>query len=227
MNKLMNKLTTFSILIALVTFSATLALAGDLEPPSGPAPSMKTLQQIWDKLESIENTCCSGGGDASIPKTGQTTSYGDRDDGALQQGVAWPDPRFTDNGDGTVTDNLTNLVWLKDANCFGTQTWTIALAAANGLADDACGLSDGSVAGDWWLPNRRELFSLVDDSQDSPALPSDHLFINVQSATYWSSTALAGISTHAWAIYLVLGDMNYIPKTENQKNYVWPVRAGQ
>jgi hypothetical protein len=32
-------------------------------------------------------------------------------------GVAWPNPRFTDNSDGTVTDNLTGLIWLKNANC--------------------------------------------------------------------------------------------------------------
>lgn len=30
-------------------------------------------------------------------------------------------PRFTDNADGTVTDNQAGLIWLKDADCFGTQ----------------------------------------------------------------------------------------------------------
>jgi hypothetical protein len=45
-------------------------------------------------------------------------------------------PRFRDRGDGTVKDNLTNLIWLKDANCFGPQTWDNALDAANTLADD-------------------------------------------------------------------------------------------
>ena len=55
-------------------------------------------------------------------KTGQTVSYALGDDGDLQKGVMWPVPRFTDNGSGTVTDNLTGLIWLKDANCFGSQT---------------------------------------------------------------------------------------------------------
>ena len=58
---------------------------------------------------------------AMLPKTGQTTSYAAGDDGALQKGVAWPNPRFTDNGNGTVTDNLTGLIWLKNANCFGHE----------------------------------------------------------------------------------------------------------
>ena len=64
---------------------------------------------------------------ALVEKTGQTTSPGTRDDGALQRGVTWPSPRFTDNGDGTVTDNLTGLIWLKDANYDGEKRWTNAL----------------------------------------------------------------------------------------------------
>ena len=45
-------------------------------------------------------------------------------------GVEWPNPRFTDNGDGTVTDNLTALIWLKNANCFGVEKWNDALSSA-------------------------------------------------------------------------------------------------
>jgi hypothetical protein len=52
---------------------------------------------------------------AGVPKTGQTTSYALGDDGDLQMGIAWPEPRFTDNEDGTVTDNLNGLMWTKDA----------------------------------------------------------------------------------------------------------------
>ena len=59
--------------------------------------------------------------------------YDTKDDGALQKGVAWPIPRFTDNINGTVTDNLTRLIWMKNANAFGTKTWADALTTANGL----------------------------------------------------------------------------------------------
>ena len=54
---------------------------------------------------------------ALVPKTGQTTSYDTGDDGEYQKGFEWPVPRFTDNENGTVTDNLTGLIWLKNANC--------------------------------------------------------------------------------------------------------------
>ena len=84
-----------------------------------------------------------------VPRTGQTTSYATGDDGALQKGVVGPSPRFTDNADGTITDNLTSLVWLKDSDCFGLQNWFEALADALSLNSGECGLTDGSVAGDW------------------------------------------------------------------------------
>ena len=50
-------------------------------------------------------------------------------------------------GKGTVTDNLTRLIWLKNANAFGVRTWEQALSDANTLASGSAGLTDGSVAG--------------------------------------------------------------------------------
>jgi hypothetical protein len=78
---------------------------------------------------------------APVPKTGQTASIATGDDGDLEKGVASPNPRFTDNGNGTIMDNLTGLTWLKNASCLGQQTWANALAAANVLASPnvACG----------------------------------------------------------------------------------------
>jgi hypothetical protein len=162
---------------------------------------------------------------AGVPRTGQTESYGPRDDGALQKGVAWPSPRFTDNGNGTVTDNLTGLIWLKNANAFGIKNWTTALTDCNTLAANGTTLTDGSVAGDWRLPNRRELFSLIDDSKFNPALSTGHPFTGVKSDYYWSSTTHADSTGNAWYVYLDHGDVVYVSKISNI--YVWPVRSGQ
>ena len=52
-----------------------------------------------------------------LARTGQTTLYESGDDGDLQAGAAWPNPRFENLGDGTIRDRLTGLVWLQDANC--------------------------------------------------------------------------------------------------------------
>jgi hypothetical protein len=67
-----------------------------------------------------------------VPQTGQKMCWdsegkvipgaGSGQDGDAQAGVPLPNPRFTVNQDGTVTDNLTNLVWLKNANPFGLSS---------------------------------------------------------------------------------------------------------
>ena len=169
---------------------------------------------------------CPPKGPAPVPKTGQTTVYGSRDDGYWQQavGVQWPNPRFTDNLDGTITDNLTGLIWLKHANCFGLRTWDNALSDSNGLADGSCGLTDGSSAGDWRIPNRFELASLLNLSYLDPAISHTPGFTHVQSYYYWSSTTTATNSGIAWYVDMGYGVVSMKPKSD--VIYVWPVRGG-
>ena len=161
---------------------------------------------------------------APVPKTGQTTSYATGDDGDLEKGVAWPTPRFTDNGNGTVTDKLTGLIWMQDANILGKKTWTTALATANTLASGSGGLTDGSVAGDWRLPNRKELESLVDCSTAEPALPPGHPFTNVQSLYYVSSSTNADSTTYSWGVVFSTGLVASGSKSTIYN--VWCVRGG-
>jgi len=173
---------------------------------------------------------------APVPQTGQTQCWdsagvpipcdGTGQDGDVQAGVAWPSPRFTDNLDGTVTDNLTGLIWLQDANCdfFGALTWRNALNAVNALADGTCGLTDGSGPGDWRLPNKKELLSLIDDGQYNPALPTGHPFLRVGPSPYWSSTTRVGITDTAWTVVLLGGEAN--ARAKNTVGKVWPVRKG-
>ena len=182
-----------------------------------------------------------------VLRTGQSAMFGSGDDGDLQMGVSWPKPRFTDNGDGTVTDNLTGLVWLQDANCFaGRLPWADALERSTALFDGCttcggtegdCGLSDGSVAGDWRLPNRFELESLLNMAFWDPALSNaagtgqwveGDAFFRVQSAElafYWSSTTLASFTGAAWDVTLSNGFVGNAYKTD--RSFAWPVRGGQ
>jgi hypothetical protein len=165
---------------------------------------------------------------APVPKTGLINSYGTGDDGALQKGIPLPSPRFIDNGNGTVTDLLTGLIWLKNAGAFAAQNWATALNAANNLASGNAGLTDGSMPGDWRLPNVRELQSLVDYGQFSPVLGTP--FTNVHSNWYWTSSTDEESIVHtgvdrAWAVNFNAGAITGFPKTDNY--YVLCVRGGQ
>jgi len=181
---------------------------------------------------------------APVPRTGQTTSYAVGDDGALQEGVPLPQPRFHDNGNGTVTDNLTKLIWLKNANCqdtvgginksSGTLNWADALTWSNNLASGFCGLTDGSTVGQWRLPNVRELQSLVDYAYSDPAISnsagtgqgsSGDPFDDLASNTYWSSTTSAGYSGFAWYVDFGNGYVFFYHKTGGYL-YVLAVRGG-
>ena len=214
-----------SLLLAVLAMFG-LVLAGDLDPPGPPAPTMVTLQQVYDRV---------GAGLAGAARTGQTGCWnasgsvipcaGTGQDGTYQAGVS-VSPRFTDNGNGTVKDNLTGLIWLKDATCFGPQTWTNALSVSNTLASGSCGLTDGSVAGAWRLPNVKELQSLIDVGNRNPALPGGHPFSGVLfAAPYWSSTTFLGFAGSAWRVDLQEGGAGSTGKTATY--YVWPVRGGQ
>ncbi|MBI4654574.1 MAG: DUF1566 domain-containing protein [Nitrospirae bacterium] len=157
---------------------------------------------------------------AELWKTGQTISYITGDDGDLEMGAAWTEPRFT-VGIGVkadcVTDNLTGLMWTKNANLAGYKTWQKVIDYANNLT--LCGYSD------WRLPNRKELMSLIDRSKYGPALPTGHPFTNVRSLGYWSSTTYAFNTGYAWFVNMWNGYVDYNFKDFN--GFVWPVRSGQ
>jgi len=170
---------------------------------------------------------CAPNGPAPVPKTGQFTCYktngdvrlcsGTGEDAEYQKGVTTT-PRFTDHGNGTVTDNLTGLIWTKDAQqILGQINWQAAL--------DACNDLDYAGYDDWRLPNGNELNSLIDRGYYNPALPFGHPFTNVVSSYYWSSTTSAGYTDDAWGVSMYDGSVYYDVKTGY--HYVWPVRGGQ
>jgi hypothetical protein len=109
---------------------------------------------------------------------------------------------------------------------------------SNALASNYCGLHDGSKAGEWRLPNKNELSSLLDYGNYNPTLPSGHPFKNVQSANYWTSTTNSQSTGSAWAVSMKYGMVtpfiislsttDGIPGRVTNKTapyYVWPVRS--
>ena len=152
-------------------------------------------------------------------------------------GAVWPVPRFTDNLDGAVTDNLTGLMWLTDANCIETNypgfdndgmvIWQHALDFVAGVNDGSYSLC-GAGYTDWRLPNLRELHSLIDCGQFNLALPSGHPFTNSPSiGSYWSSNTnpYDGFTDYAKDVNFNTGAAGINHKEGHR--YVRAVRGGQ
>ena len=167
-----------------------------------------SLNLVWAVKSGITS------GTVNLPATGQFIPYGTNDDGAVHKGAGLTSPRFIDKSDGTVTDTVTGLVWLKKADCIHLQ-WVDAIAAVNSLSSGQCGLTDGSTAGQWRLPNRTELLSLVDRAETNQALRFNTAFYNADRSVnqpaifnnyiefefYWTSSTDAADTTLAWTVF--------------------------
>ena len=205
-------ITVIILLSSSITFAQSFC-KGDHDY-DGDCDSDDVASFIADFGRSQYNNPCPPDGPAPVPETSAGRG----------NGVPRPNPRYTDNGDGTVSDNLTGLIWLKDANCFGQRRWPDALDDCNGLASGSCGLTDGSNAREWRLANYKELISLIDVESYNPALPTGHPFNNVQYPYYWSSTPYASSSMVAW--YVWMGSVYVSINDKASSNYIWCVRGG-
>ena len=116
------------------------------------------------------------------------------------------------NGDSTVTDLQTKLMWTKNAD-HGLMTWQDA--------KDYCDNLDFAGHSNWRMPHMWELYTLLDKRQSDPALPAGHPFTGVQSI-YWSGTVTAASSDQVWILYPSDGHVSFGNKGGTL--YVWPVR---
>jgi len=183
---------------------------------------------------------------AQVLKTGATVGSGPSDDGSVQAGA----PRsFTDNGDGTITDNTTGLMWEKKDDFGGlhdqdnTYTWTSV--RCTGLADGtlftiflpALNAGDG-FAGytDWRIPNRFELESLYSMAEVGPpytqARTHPEFLLNCEpgcTATSCSCTSILGTWTSTdqinGACLSYLADFDSTLTTTDWKDELHVVRA--
>jgi len=159
----------------------------------------------------------------NLPVSGQTIEYTTGDDGTYKKGVAFPSTRFRDNGDGTITDNMTGLMWMKNPNntcgTVNSQEALFYVSLLNNVANtNNCGYTD------WRVPNINELETLVNYSQtDSSVWLKSQGFENIKSNAYWSSTSFSARSDHTWVVNFNSGYGYYTPNIAT--NYVWPVRG--
>lgn len=171
---------------------------------------------------------------ARIPRTGQKRCWDitgapigcnhTGEDGDIRAGVRWPEPRFVDNGNGTVTDQFTGLIWLRNANAYGEIPWQVALENAKALCNGSYGLTDKSAPGDWRLPNVNEFQSILDlDNSSGPAISPDHPFINLFPSNYWTSSSVALAPALGWFVATGVGPPVFDLKFNSMR--AWPVRG--
>ena len=138
-----------------------------------------------------------------------------------------PDSQLTDNGDGTITDTKTGLIWKKciegvtgnlcDTGAAATFDWPVALAQPGAV-------NGGGFAGyhDWRLPNIKELTSIVEEQCVDPSINLNR-FPNTPSSVVWSgSPAESGL---VWVVYFDGGSSAYEGRSYDDQ--VRLVRGGQ
>ncbi len=158
--------------------------------------------------------------------------------------------RYVDNGNGTVTDCRTGLIWLKTPICFdqsngianttGRLTWYDAMKWTAGLGNGLCGLTDGSHAGHWRLPTRTEFMAMTESARklgySNPAFTNaagiaqwtaGNVFTDVYS-TFWTSTTSATNEAMAYFVWHADGVASVWYKADGVNYFTpWPVRGGQ
>ncbi len=233
--------------------TAMLALLGGLALP-GPAAATGWDVGYWlvapaKTLATGQAQCWDAYGNArDCANTGE--------DGQYQKGVKPVlGKRFKDLQNGTVVDLLTGLIWLKNANCIGSNYpsfdydkdqedgmvfWQHALDFVAGINAGTYDCGDTSKAGvhqtDWRLPNFKELQSLINIGYVNPALSNaagtgqwteGDAFSGVKSTHYWSSSSLAENPLGAWIVNLGGGAAPTLGYKPGDVYAVWPVRGGQ
>lgn len=122
-----------------------------------------------------------------LPDTGATqdgsSTFGEDADYTINP------PSFTDHGDGTITDNVTGLMWQKTDN--GESTWDAALT-------NAASVATGGYT-DWRLPTPAEAFSILNHASN-PALNLTYFPSHPAGAAeyWWTSDIFGTDATRVW-----------------------------
>jgi len=157
---------------------------------------------------------------------GQKTEFDSAEEEDVAEGIELPENRFIDNGDGTITDPKTGLMWTKNADPYGdTLLFHQAL-------DYIEAMNEGHYANfsytDWRLPDWRELRSLIDYTKlmkHGHTLPLGHPFNNVQPLNFNRDPSYMSTSNHSWFVSLYCRLVGH--NASSCYGFVWPVRGKQ
>lgn len=112
-----------------------------------------------------------------------------------------------DNGDGTVSDTHTGLMWQQESVAT-TMDWEAALTYCETLA-----LPVNSAYTDWHLPDTQELQSLVDYSGQNPTAINSNFFPGTADYDYWTSTTYNNYGNYVWTVHFGDGRITFLEKS--------------
>jgi len=150
----------------------------------------------WTLPDTGQHKCYDSFAEIPCPNPGEPF-YGQD---AQYQG---PEPTYQDNGDGTVTDLNTGLLWQQSDDGL-RRTW----------ADAASYCQDLELGGriDWRLPTRHELFSIVSDGYAIPTIST--IFVSVPDF-YWSANVFSTIPDRIWGVHFATGLLEWTGDNRN------------
>jgi hypothetical protein len=137
-----------------------------------------------------------------------------------------PTTAFTDHGNGTVTHNLTGLMWkqcaegLSGESCTGSATeltWAEALVQAKN--------ANFASHTDWRLPNIKELESIVESCGYEPSINETLFPATPFIKIFWSGSSYVPYPTNAWNVNFYKGFTGLEQRAVSA--YVRLVRGGQ
>ncbi len=131
--------------------------------------------------------------------------------------TSWAEAELVDNGDGTISDTRTGLMWQQDSSVAGTMNWETALSYCENLA-----LPVNNAYTDWHMPNTQELQSLVDYSGRNTSAIDENRFPGTEPYDYWTSTTYDDYNDYVWTIHFSDGRITFLEKSSSA--YVRAVR---
>lgn len=156
-------------------------------------------------------------------------------DGSVLKGAT---RSYTDNGNGTITDNMTELMWEKLSGDGSIHDQDTQYTWYTAFTTKVATLNSTNFAGynDWRLPNRFELETLLDQGRVDPSINPAFNTGCVASCTvrtcsctprdqgYWSSTTYQPNTTWAWFVFFYAGHVS--TEVKSLRGYVRAVRGG-
>lgn len=223
---------------------------GDVDNSGGVTASdaLKVLNRAVGQPLSLTCNCELGGGvavTAQPVQTGQTSCYdvsgaaidcaGTGQDGETQSGATHS---FVDNGDGTVTDEVTGLMWEKLSDDDGIHDADNAYSISDAVAVKIAMLNSEQFAGhdDWRLPNRNELATLINFGTLSPATYPEFnadcstgcpatVCSCTRNSTHWTSTSQHASPDYTYFVNFSQGDISQMQKVAGNTARVRAVRT--